>query len=379
MINKDKILRYKNQIILKEFGQEAQRKLSNSKILVIGSGGLGCPALIYLAAAGAGNIGIVDFDIVELSNLHRQILYEESDIGNRKTESALTKLKAFNSDINFRSIDLKISNENALDIISDYDLVIDCTDNFLTRYVINDACCILNKPLIYGAVLRFEGQVGVFCIRDKETNVKTNYRDLYPKPPDSESGFSCNETGVIGVLPGIIGTMQAAEAIKIITGIGKPLINKIVSFNALNNSFYDFFVSPSKGSDMSIPKNKSEFLKFDYKQFCSAELNIPGITVQEFYSKLTNEKMDIIDVREWNEKNETVGFDFRRIPLSEFDNCEFGFRKENTIIFFCQTGIRSIKAVKILNQKFPGYRAYSLIGGIDAFIKYRNEKSINNV
>ena len=229
--------RYQRQIQLKEIGQLGQEKITHAKVLMIGAGGLGCPALQYLAAAGVGTIGIVDFDVIEMSNLQRQILYTVDDIGQSKAITAAKKLSLLNPEIIIDVYNVQITNNNALEILENYDIIIDGSDNFATRYLINDACVLLDKPLIYGAVLRFEGQIGVFNLADETTNSKTNYRDLFPKPPDLDSSISCNDVGVLGVIPGIIGTMQATEALKIITGIGKSLTNKIISYNALENTF----------------------------------------------------------------------------------------------------------------------------------------------
>jgi len=262
MNTKNSFNRYQRQIQLKEIGSVGQNKITQAKVLIIGAGGLGCPALQYLAAAGVGTIGIVDFDVVELSNLQRQILYTVDDIGQSKATTAAKKLEALNPEIKIESYNVQITNKNALDILENYDLIIDGSDNFATRYLINDACVLLDKSLVYGAVLRFEGQIGVFNLVDKDTNSKTNYRDLFPKPPDLDSAISCNDLGVLGVIPGIIGTMQATEALKIITGIGKPLVNKIISYNALENTFYDFEIVANANSSIDYPKSKTSFLNY---------------------------------------------------------------------------------------------------------------------
>ncbi|MEO8116051.1 MAG: HesA/MoeB/ThiF family protein [Bacteroidota bacterium] len=367
----NKYQRYQRQIVLDEFGIDAQEKLFQAKVLVVGAGGLGCPALQYLSAAGVGTIGIIDFDIVELTNLQRQTLYSVEDIGRNKAQTAAEKLKAFNPDILFHIHNIKLNSKNALEIISGYDVVIDGTDNFATRYLVNDACVLLNKPLVYGAVLRFEGQVGVFNLAEKNTNIKTNYRDLFPVPPDPASAPSCSEAGVLGVLPGIIGTLQATEAIKIITGIGKPLCNTIVSYNALNNLFYDFQISPAKEIHASIPKNEDEFIRFDYEWFCGAHEELNEITPAEFDTLRMQQKIDIIDVRELDELPVVDEFFFTQIPLSKFDEAIKNISPKNKVVVFCQTGKRSLTAVKMLNKRFPGCSALSLKGGIEAWKKYQ--------
>ena len=365
--------RYHRQIILKEFGETAQQKLLSAKVLVIGAGGLGCPALQYLTAAGVGAIGIIDFDVVTISNLHRQILFSVNDIGKQKATTAAIKLAEINPEIQIQVYNFQLTNKNAFEIFANYDLVIDGTDNFATRYLINDACVILNKPLVYGAVLRFEGQIGVFNLIDNETKIKTNYRDLFPKPPNPLNALSCNEAGVIGVLPGIIGTMQATEAIKIITGIGKPLCNKIISYNALQNSFYDFEITPVLNPIETSPQNEMEFLNFNYEWFCSSKANVSSISIIDFEELRINEKITIIDVRERNELPLVNEFDFTTIPLNELPNLIASIPTDNKIVFFCKSGNRSLKAVKILNEKQPQLIAYSLTGGLDAWQQFNNK------
>ncbi|MEP7267502.1 MAG: HesA/MoeB/ThiF family protein [Saprospiraceae bacterium] len=367
-----KYQRYQRQILLTEFGTAAQEKLFQAKVLVVGAGGLGCPALQYLSAAGVGAIGIVDFDLVELTNLQRQTLYSVEDIGKAKAQTAADKLKPFNPDILFHINNIKLDSTNAFELICDYDLVIDGSDNFATRYLVNDACVLLNKPLVYGAVLRFEGQVGVFNLADKVSNIKTNYRDLFPVPPDPASAPSCSEAGVLGVLPGIIGTMQATEAIKIITGIGKPLCNTIVSYNALTNLFYDFIISPAKEINSSIPENESALRKFNYKWFCGSHGELPEITAAEFDILRVHEKIDIIDVREMDELPTVDEFFFTQIPLSKFEEAIKDISTKNKMVIFCQIGKRSLTAIKMLNEKFPGCSAYSLKGGITEWKKLQH-------
>ena len=363
--------RYARQILLKEFGEAAQKKLLNAKVLVIGAGGLGCPALQYLAVAGVGNIGIVDFDVVDLTNLHRQILYSMEDIGKFKALAAAKKLSSLNPEIKIQSFNFQFTNRNALKLISEYDLVIDGSDNFITRYLVNDACIILDKPLVYGAVLRFEGQIGVFNLEDIVSKNKTNYRDLFPEPPDPLSIFSCNEVGVLGVLPGIIGTMQALEAIKIITSIGKTLCNKIISYNALNNSFYDFEIVPTNNDTIPFPKTESDFLNFDYEWFCNSNSN--QISAYEFEELRMNEKLTIIDVREIDELPFVDEFLFTHIPLSKFESSISQISIENKIVVFCNSGSRSLKAVNSINEIMPDCIAYSLKGGIEAWKKKNTE------
>jgi molybdopterin/thiamine biosynthesis adenylyltransferase/rhodanese-related sulfurtransferase len=357
--------RYQRQIQLKEIGQMGQDKIAQAKVLVVGAGGLGCPALLYLAAAGVGTIGIVDFDVVEMSNLQRQILYTVDDIGKSKAFTAAKKIEALNPEIKISVYNFQITNKNAFKILENYDVIIDGSDNFATRYLINDACVLLNKPLIYGAVLRFEGQIGVFNLADKKTKIKTNYRDLFPKSPDLDSAISCNDVGVLGVIPGIIGTMQATEALKIITGVGKPLANKIISYNALENSFYDFEICSNKNQIVDFPKSKIAFLDFNYDWFCAPNLDIDTLSTKEFDILRKQEKISIIDVREKEELPMVDEFAFTLIPLSEFEKRVSTISTENKIVVFCKSGQRSAKAIQILKEKFPDCNAYNLAGGIE--------------
>lgn len=375
MDNSGKYQRYQRQIKLKELGITGQDKLFQSKVLVVGAGGLGCPALQYLAAAGVGTIGIIDFDIVELSNLQRQTLYSFEDIGKPKAIKAAEKLKIFNPDIQFHIHNLKIEPKNALELIGDYDLVLDGTDNFATRYLINDACVLLNKPLVYGAILRFEGQVGVFNLPDKH-NHKTDYRDLFPNPPLPSTVPSCNEAGVLGVLPGIIGTLQAAEAIKIFTGIGEPLCNKILSYNVLSNLFYEFNISPSKNKKNSYPKDKPDFINFDYEWYCGARYEPLEITAGDFELLRKTEEITIMDVREPGELPEVDEFSFIQIPLSRFEETIAEHLIKNKTVIFCLSGKRSLTAAKILKEKFPDAEVYSLKGGIEEWKRHQLKKIV---
>lgn len=358
--------RYDRQIALREFGQPAQDKLSNAKVLVIGAGGLGCPALQYLTAAGVGTIGIVDFDCVELSNLQRQILFNMDDIGKLKAESVATKIKTMNPEIQVHVYSFKITNQNALDVIFKYDVVIDGSDDFATRYLVNDACVLLNKPLVYGAVLRFEGQIGVFNVANSSTGTKSNYRDLFPVPPASQSNISCNELGVLGVVPGIIGTMQATEAIKILTNIGIPLSNKILTYDVLKNEFYEFQISENKDHLNQMPKDRTEFQAYNYEWFCSTHEPSLEINITEFNQMRLNEVLAIIDVRELAEQPVELEFPVIRIPLSRWEEDLHMISTNHKIVFICQSGVRSLSAVKKLKVLFPDQYIYSLQGGIQA-------------
>jgi molybdopterin/thiamine biosynthesis adenylyltransferase len=236
-LSRDELQRYSRHLSLKEFGIESQLRLKAASVLIIGAGGLGCPALLYLTAAGVGRIGVMDFDKVEIHNLQRQVLYNEDDIGRRKADAAIQHLRKRNSLVEFECFDQKLTPESALEIFPAFHLIIDCTDNFSARYAINDACVMLDKPFVYGSIFKFEGQVSLFNVKDKNGNNGPTYRCLFPEPPEEGTIPSCEEAGVIGFLPGLIGTLQTAEAIKLITGTGETLSGKLLSLNSFTMQF----------------------------------------------------------------------------------------------------------------------------------------------
>lgn len=360
--------RYKRQILLTELGEAGQQKLLTAKVLVIGAGGLGCPALQYLAAAGLGTIGILDFDVVEITNLQRQVLYTINDLGKSKAITAAAKLSALNPEIQIDVYNVQLTNKNSLSIIANYDVVIDGSDNYATRYLVNDVCSLLNIPLVYGAVFRFEGQVAVFNLADPSNGIITNYRDFFPHPPDPASSPSCNEAGVLGVLPGLIGTMQATEAIKIITGIGRPLHNRLLSYNALENSMYEFLISPGNNSNQFTPKDKLSIEGFDYEWFCNATYG-SEISPEEFDIVRANEPLTIIDVREKDEVPVIDEFPALQIPLTAIQNWKPKGSVNSKIVVFCQSGRRSLQATRTLKTIFPEADVQSLKGGIETWLK----------
>jgi adenylyltransferase/sulfurtransferase len=363
--------RYERQIILPEFGEEGQQKLLMAKVLVIGAGGLGCPVLQYLNAAGTGTIGIVDDDVVALNNLHRQVLYSVNDIGLSKAERAAHILQHANPEIKIIPYNERLTVHNALMLFDDFDLIIDGTDNFSTRYMINDACVLMNKPLVYGAISQFAGQVSVFNFRQNEDDEAVNYRDLFPNPPKEDEVLNCAETGVLGALPGIIGTMMASETIKLITGIGEPLVNQLLTFNALNNQVYQLTLSARKETRSLIPKNEAAFLETDYEWLCSSEIIQSEINADTFSALITNGNVDVIDVREPYEMPMANDFSNIKIPLAQLTE-NISLIKSDTIVTFCQTGNRSLQAVRILSGIFgAGKKIYSLRGGIVEWMKQK--------
>jgi len=364
--------RYQRQILLKGFGLEGQLKLLQAKVLVVGAGGLGCPALQYLVAAGVGTIGIVDEDIVSITNLHRQILFTVDDIGLPKSSTAKERLAKLNPEISITAYNERLTTNNALAIIKDYDIVIDATDNFSSRYLINDACVLLNKPIVYGAVSQFEGQVAILNYHSTTSIASANYRDLFPKPPIDGEVLNCAEAGVLGVLPGIIGSMQASETIKLITGIGTPLVNTVLTYHSLSNQLYEIEIVAKAITRSLIPANASDFIKMDYEWFCSSTNNKFEIDIENFNRMANSADVEIIDVRELGETPIPTDFSFIQIPLSQF-NKNIATIKKETIIVFCQSGKRSLQAAQILFDTFGETKIiYSLKGGITEWVKNKS-------
>lgn len=368
--SKEELSRYDRHIIIPDFGFEGQKKLKAAKVLVIGSGGLGSPSLLYLAAAGVGTIGIIDFDVVDDSNLQRQVLFGVDEIGKPKVEAAKKRLEALNPHITIKVYNQQLTSQNALDIIKDYDVVADGTDNFPTRYLVNDACVLLGKPNVYGSIFQFEGQVSVFNYTDKNGVLGPNYRDLYPTPPPPGLVPSCAEGGVLGVLPGIIGSLQALEVIKIITGIGETLSGRFFIFDALNFESRTFKIkrdpaNPLNGENPTIKE------LIDYEQFCgvkAVEKSIKEITAKELYDlQVRGEDIQVIDVREPHEYDiANIGGEL--IPLATVSANADKIDRNKKVIVHCKMGGRSAKAIHELEEKFGFTNLYNLKGGILGWI-----------
>jgi len=369
-LNPDEISRYARHLSLEEIGIDGQKKLKASSVICIGSGGLASPILLYLGAAGVGRIGIVDSDFVEDSNLQRQVIHGTSWINKPKIQSARSKILDINPYCEVITFETRLTQDNALEIIKPFDIVCDCTDNFPSRYLINDACLILNKPNIYGSIDKFEGQATVFNL----DNNSPNYRDLVPEPPIPELVPSCAEAGVMGVVPGIIGLIQATEAIKIITGIGKTLSGRLLVINTLNMKFKELKLLPNMD-----PKSIDSLI--DYKAFCSGEnnqekidslLSTEDISIKELKQLLDNarSKVCLIDVRSKNEYKYSAIKGSTLIPLSQIQNGEAieAIRKlssSKALLIHCKSGSRSKKATLIL--KSHGIRSRNVAGGIEAW------------
>lgn len=373
--SKEEIARYSRHIIIPEFNIEGQRKLKASKVLCIGSGGLGSPLLLYLAAAGIGNLGIVDFDLVDDSNLQRQVLFTLENIGQPKAETAKKRLQALNPHINITVYNTRLSTENALEIIKDYDVVVDGTDNFPTRYLVNDACVLLGKTNVYGSIFRFEGQVSVFNYPDQNGNKGPNYRDLFPEPPPAELVPNCAEGGVIGVLPGIIGSMQALEVIKVITGVGNPLSGRLFLFDAASFETRTLKVRKNKNNPLT-GENPTQTQLINYEQFCNVSLpnaapkqnkTVKEISVQQLKElKDKNADFQLIDVREPYEY-QIVEIGGQLIPLATVAENAHQIEKIKPVIIHCRSGMRSAKAILELETLFGFENLYNLVGGVLAY------------
>jgi adenylyltransferase/sulfurtransferase len=360
------LVRYSRHIGLAEVGEDGQRRLKRASVLIVGAGGLGSPAAIYLAAAGVGRIGIADFDTVDPSNLQRQILHDTDRIGQRKTDSARARLDAINSLVRVETIDEELSAVNALDIIAAYDVVIDGTDNFKTRYLTNDACVMLGRPNVYGSVLRFEGQASVFATPDGPC-----YRCLFPEPPAPGLVPNCAEAGVLGVLPGLVGTIQATEAIKLILGIGETLAGRLLLVDALAMSFRTIRLR----RDPACPACGTREIQslVDYDALCAPHATAGdqrAASVQEIAPRDLAERMrrgdaiDLIDVREPYEWRIARIDSARLIPLGQFERAAAEIPADRDVVLYCHHGSRSRAAAQFLVER--GFRrVWNLTGGID--------------
>ncbi|TKC05929.1 HesA/MoeB/ThiF family protein [Pedobacter frigoris] len=339
--------RYDRQIILTEMGIEGQQKLQQSSVLIVGAGGLGCPLLLYLAGAGIGHIGVIDDDVVDETNLHRQVLYHMADIGKSKATTAAEKLLLLNPYVNFKPYPYRLTIENATELFAQYDLIVDGSDNFATRYLVNDTCVALNKSLVFGSIFQFEGQVSVFNYKGSP-----DYRSLYPEPPPKEEVPNCGESGVIGTLPGIIGSIMANEVIKIICGFGEVLSGKLLTFNTLNNETLIFnFYSEFKKPEFPVIKN----LVNEIQSGDAIELTISDL--ETWNDAETN--YQLVDVREPYEYEE-YNIGGINIPVYSLNTHISQLLEHPILVFCCSSGIRSKIAVNLLRKDFHG-EIYTLI------------------
>ena len=366
-LSNDEILRYSRHLIMPEVGMEGQLKLKAARVLCIGAGGLGSPLALYLGAAGIGTLGIVDFDVVDYTNLQRQIIHTTADVGRKKLDSAADKLKAINPLINLRTFDTRLSSDNALELFRDFDIIADGTDNFPTRYLVNDACVITGKPNVYGSIFRFEGQASVFATEEGPC-----YRCLYPEPPPPGLVPSCAEGGVLGILPGLVGVIQATEVIKLILGKGEPLIGRLLLVDALAMKFRELKLR--KNPDCPVCGTHPTITKLiDYNEFCGirgeeapVETGVPEIQVEELKRRLdAGEDVFVLDVREPHEY-QICNIGGHLIPLGDLPKRVNELDSSREIVAHCRSGARSAKAVNFLRQ--AGFRkVHNLAGGILAW------------
>ncbi len=366
-LNNDEVLRYSRHLIMPEVGMEGQLKLKAARVLCIGAGGLGSPLALYLAAAGVGTIGIVDFDVVDYTNLQRQIIHSTADVGRKKLESAAEKLKAINPFLNIRPFETRLDSSNALELFRDFDMVVDGTDNFPTRYLVNDACVLTGKPNVYGSIFRFEGQASVFATKQGPC-----YRCLYPEPPPPGLVPSCAEGGVLGILPGLVGIIQATEAIKLILGKGDPLIGRLLLVDALGMKFRELKLR--KNPDCPVCGTHPTVTKLiDYNQFCGIRgeeapvtTNVPAIEPEELKRRLdADEDIFVLDVREPHEY-QICNINGYLLPLGDLPKRVNELDSSREIVAHCRSGVRSAKAVDFLRQ--AGFKKVkNLTGGILAW------------
>ncbi len=366
-LSREEILRYSRHLLIPEVGLEGQRKLKNSAILIIGTGGLGSPVALYLAAAGIGRIGLVDYDVVDSSNLQRQVIHGTSTLGVLKVESARARMLDLNPDIQVDIYNEPFTSENAMRIAEPYDLIIDGTDNFPTRYLTNDLCVLTGKPNVYGSIFRFDGQVSVFDAKQGPC-----YRCLFPEPPPPGLVPSCAEGGVLGILPGTIGTLQATEALKLILGIGDPLIGRLLLYNALDMSFE--FVKLKKNPNCKVCGATPEITQLiDYEAFCGVPGHDHGagatdwdITAPELAERMQHNHLRLLDVREPHELQISHIDGATLIPLGQLAQRLSELDSAEEIVVFCKAGTRSARALELLHS--AGFRKVkNLQGGINAW------------
>lgn len=372
----EELARYSRHIILPDFNIEGQKKLKQAKVLVVGTGGLGAPLLLYLTAAGVGTIGLVDFDVVDDSNLQRQVLFTRDDIGVPKVVAAKKRLEALNPYVKFITYQTGLTSDNAIDIIKDYDVVADGTDNFPTRYLVNDACVLLGKVNVYASIYRFEGQATVFNYTNKDGELGPNYRDLFPTPPPPGLVPSCAEGGVLGVLPGILGSLQANEVIKVISGVGETLSGRLFLFDAATFETRTLKIKRRKDNPLN-GENPTQHGLIDYQQFCGVggeeshgeKKPVKSINVKQLDS-LIKEKanIQIVDVREAYEYD-IANIHGELMPKSEVTNHISKIAKDKQVIVHCRSGKRSSDVIEILQDKYGFENLYNLEGGILAWAK----------
>jgi adenylyltransferase/sulfurtransferase len=362
-LSQEEILRYSRHLIIPEVGVEGQRRLKDARVLMVGAGGLGSPIGLYLAAAGVGRLGIVEFDVVDETNLQRQILHGTKDVGRKKVESARDRIRDVNPHVEVVPHETRLTSENALDIVRAYDLVVDGTDNFATRYLVNDACVLLGKANVYGSIFRFEGQSTVFCTKDGPC-----YRCLYPEPPPPGLVPSCAEGGVLGILPGLVGVIQATETVKLLTGIGDPLVGRLLLVDALAMQFRTVKLRKDPRCPACGTRELTRLV--DYEQFCGIRgveddtVGVPALTPGDLAMRLKRgDDLDLVDVRERHEWDICRIEGARLAPLSSFAEALRTLDSARDVVLYCRSGVRSAKAARQL-QAAGFKRVWNLAGGI---------------
>ncbi|WP_442587740.1 molybdopterin-synthase adenylyltransferase MoeB [Pedobacter sp. AW31-3R] len=369
LFSKAELNRYNRHIIIPGFGLMSQEKLKNARVLVVGAGGLGSPVLLYLAAAGIGTIGIVDGDVVEDSNLHRQVLYSVEEIGMAKTKAAKARLESLNPYLNIMVHPLQLTAENAEGIITQYDVVADGTDNFPTRYLVNDACVLFHKTNVYASIYQFEGQVSVFNALHPDGSRGPNYRDLYPEPPEPGVVANCSEAGVLGVLPGIIGSLQALEVIKVVTGVGDILSERLYTFDALSFESRIFNLTKNPGNPLT-GRNPAITGLIDYEQFCgvkAVERAVKQVSAADLYAmQVRGADFQLIDVRE-KEEYDRANIGGELIPLGTIVENAGRIKTHKKTIIICRSGNRSALAIRQLEDAYGFSNLYNLEGGLSRY------------
>ncbi|MGB8888237.1 MAG: molybdopterin-synthase adenylyltransferase MoeB [Candidatus Korobacteraceae bacterium] len=366
-LSNDEVLRYSRHLIMPEVGMDGQLKLKQARVLCIGTGGLGSPLALYLAAAGVGTLGIVDFDIVDVTNLQRQVIHGTGDVGRKKLDSAADRIASINPNVDVRKFETRLTSANALQLFRDFDIVVDGTDNFPTRYLVNDACVLTGKPNVYGSIFRFEGQASVFATQNGPC-----YRCLYPEPPPPGLVPSCAEGGVLGILPGLVGLIQATETIKLILGSGEPLIGRLLLVDALAMRFRELKLRKNPECPVCGENPKVKQL-IDYEQFCGirgeekpAAANMQDMTPEELKQRLdAGDDLFVLDVREPHEF-QICNLGGHLIPLNDLPKRVSELDSSREIVVHCKMGGRSAKAVDFLRQS--GFsKVHNLAGGINAW------------
>jgi adenylyltransferase/sulfurtransferase len=362
-LSQEEILRYSRHLIIPEVGVEGQRRLKAAKVLMVGAGGLGSPIGLYLAAAGVGRLGIVEFDVVDETNLQRQILHGTKDVGRKKVESARDRIRDVNPHVEVVAHETRLTSENALEIVRAYDLVVDGTDNFATRYLVNDACVLTGKPNVYGSIFRFEGQSTVFCTKDGPC-----YRCLYPEPPPPGLVPSCAEGGVLGILPGLVGVVQATETVKLVAGIGEPLVGRLLLVDALSMQFRTVRLRKDPRCPACGTREITRLV--DYEQFCGIRggedetAGVAALTPADLAARLARgDDLDLVDVREPHEWDICRIEGARLAPLSTFADALRTLDSARDVVLYCKSGARSAKAARQL-QAAGFRRVWNLAGGI---------------